>query len=55
MDFLASHFIEIGYGLLALAGGMLIGAVKIALDLFFEYRTTQRVLKEQTERYNILV
>jgi hypothetical protein len=55
MEFLASHFIEIGYVLLVVAGGMLIGAVKIALDLFLEYRATQRALKEQAERYNILV
>ena len=46
MEFMASHFIEIGYGLFALAVGMLVGAVKIAVDLYLEYKATRQALNE---------
>ena len=50
IDFLAKHLLEIGYALLALAGTLLVGAIKIAFDLMQEYKKTKQALKKQTER-----
>lgn len=50
MNFLAKNYLEIGYALLSLAVAMLVGAIKIAFDLFIEYRATKQALKELAER-----
>ena len=52
MEFIICHLLEIGYGLFALVVGMLVGAVKIAVDLYLEYKATRQALDEQAERYN---
>jgi hypothetical protein len=50
MNFLVNHFLEIGYALLALAAAMLVGAIKIAFDLFVDFRNTKQALEKQAER-----
>jgi hypothetical protein len=50
MEFLANHYLQIGYALFALAATMLVGAIKIAFDLFVDFKTTKQALEEQAKR-----
>jgi hypothetical protein len=50
MEFFAKHYLEIGYALFALAAAMLVGAIKIAFDLFVDYKATKQALEKQAKR-----
>lgn len=46
MNFISSHLLEIGYGLIMFSGALLFGALYIAVDTYREYKKTMLTPKK---------